>query len=98
MSSEEKGTDVIVNQHFKWISVDNELPKAGKKVLCRIEPKALQDEKGRCWSVPKSVVEEIRFEVGHRMNNGSKNFIVGNHFEWDMGKVTHWMNIDDLMF
>lgn len=86
MSDEEKGIDVVVNQSFKWVSVDTELPESGKHVLCRIEPKSLHEEEG------------IRFEVGHRMYNGSKTFIVGNHFEWDLGKVTHWMNIDDLMF
>lgn len=67
----------------KWISVEESLPESGKRVLCRIKPK-------------KDGV--MRYEVGRRMGNGVNTFIVGNHFEWDLGKVTHWMNIDSLMF
>ena len=74
-----------MEKEFKgtWISVEKDgVPEHHNDVLCRVQTK-----KG-----------DIKYYMGHRMNVNSKIFIVGNYFEWDLGKVTHWMEVEELYF
>jgi hypothetical protein len=65
------------------ISIEKDgVPEHNKDVFCRVKTKD----------------EGIKYHMGHRMNTTSETFIVGNYFEWDIGKVTHWMEIDELFF
>lgn len=64
---------------MNWIKIEDALPEDYKtNVLCFVEHKRLGEDK-----------VEHQMHVGHLLPN-SKDWIVGNYFSWDIGKITHW--------
>lgn len=61
----------------KWIDVKERLPEIGENVTCFTKL-----EKPNGFRNP--------VQTGHRMNNNTDTWIVGNNFSFDIGKVTHW--------
>lgn len=65
----------------RWISVEDELPAAGERVLTWLQGAKLTSE------------ERNEMFVGYKMNEKNDVWIVGNAFSFDLGKVTHWQKL-----
>lgn len=64
-----------------WISVEDELPAVGERVLTWLQGAKLTGE------------ERNEMFVGYKMNEKNDVWIVGNAFSFDLGKVTHWQKL-----
>lgn len=84
--------EIIKKEGFKKVSKEN-IPRDKKEVLCIVEIK-------RIPILGNTPIISYEYHVGSMMEDSNKNnfWIVGNRFEWDLGKVLAWKELTPIEY